>query len=782
MPPKKRTRSHGFFFGPIQLLPDDGDLPTHRDILQAVYYQKNISPSLSNSELSAEILPKLKHKWAQVNPLLKLKPDNSIKVKLKRLLDDAQKIINKRAIKQKLLKNYYEKLDKLFDVAFCQCFIRICDSSCGKTTCVGLHPTDCKCAAAEKIPVMEIKFLHDQRSKVGHRGDIQMQAVDKPEAKRQEKLIARKSREAAALERPGPSSVSHSQSMEVCPELELPPESDGDVEMEDTEFYPDNSYVDPDDSSLQPGRNKRNTVNIESFIAECDRYRISSGAAAALHNALLTDYGLISKEDRSKIVTKSKIRSSRKFHQAVQREKRNVEFAKAGGITCLGFDGKRDRKSKVTEEVEINGEVIEKYLTASQEHISYTSEPGGRYVTHAVIPEHGGTGRGLANTLLDVLAEEKSQETLLALLCDGTAVNTGWKDGCIVHVERDLGEPLVWLICLLHGNELHFRAVFNAADGAGTSGPNSFKGPVGNAVQGPIHLKPVVKFEAIPCADLPDLPAEVVRDLSRDQKILFQYLYAVSTGELTTSVAQQVPGKVDHARWLTLSIRALILYTRTEDPSPSLIRIVLHIVQVYAPMWFIIKCNPKFTNGPKHLFKLMKLVDSIPSQDKEIARKAIQRNAFFADPAVILTAMLESAESAEREFAVKTLTDFRAKPPKKPKLKLLRGIRNAKVPDLNWGATTWTEVIDWNKVKLHQEPRILARLTAEQLEGALVVPLAFPDFPCHSQSVERTVKIVTEVTQQVYGEDNQRDRIESIINCRKSRPAFETKKNYVVQN
>ena len=300
-------------------------------------------------------------------------------------------------------------------------------------------------------------------------------------------------------------------------------------------------------------------------------------------------------------------------------------------------------------------------------------------------------------------------------------------------------------------------------------------------MQGAIHLLPVATFEAIPSPDLPHLPPEVVRDLSRDQKILYQYLQAVSTGQLTTSVAQQVPGKVDHARWLTLAIRVLILYTRTEEPSPGLLRIVLHVVRVYAPMWFQIKSNPKFTNGPKHLFKLMQLVENIPSPDKDIAKRAVQRNAFFADPAVILTAMLESEEFVEREFAVKILSELREKPEKKPKMKLLRGIRKATVPDLNWAASKWTEIIDWDKVKLRQEPRILARLTAEQLQGALAAPLVFPDFPCHSQSVERTVKVVTEVTQQIFGEENQRDRIESILNCRKSRPAFEAKKNYVVQ-
>ena len=302
-------------------------------------------------------------------------------------------------------------------------------------------------------------------------------------------------------------------------------------------------------------------------------------------------------------------------------------------------------------------------------------------------------------------------------------------------------------------------------------------------MQGDIHLLPVVQFEAIPCPDLPLLPPEVSKDLSRDQKVLLQYLRAVSTGDLTTKVAQQVPGKIDHARWLTLSIRVLILYTRTEHPSPGLIRIVLHIVRVYAPMWFLIKSQPKFTNGPQHLFKLMQLVNNISSQaDKEVAKVAVQRNAYFADPATVLTAMLESEEKTEREFAVRALAEFRAKPFKKPRLKLLRGIRKATVPTLNWGASKWTEIIDWDTIKLAQEPRILARLTAEQLEEAISVPLEFPNFPCHSQSVERTVKIVSEVTQQVFGEESQRDRIESILACRKARPVFQAKKNYVVQS
>ena len=48
-----------------------------------------------------------------------------------------------------------------------------------------------------------------------------------------------------------------------------------------------------------------------------------------------------------------------------------------------------------------------------------------------------------------------------------------------------------------------------------------------------------------------------------------------------------------------------------------------------------------------------------------------------------------------------------------------------------------------------QEPYILERLSREQIEGAKETPLVFPDFPLHSQSVERAVKITSESSTQV---------------------------------
>ena len=180
---------------------------------------------------------------------------------------------------------------------------------------------------------------------------------------------------------------------------------------------------------------------------------------------------------------------------------------------------------------------VEKKKVGTEEHLTYTVEPPGDYLTHTTIPPGKGTGRDLANDFVDVLAENESTKTLEAIVADGTAVNTGWKDGFIGHVERDLSARLLWLICMLHGNELPFRHLFCFCDGGlGTSGPDSFKGPLGKECKEAVHLKDVIKFDVIP-STLDDLDDAVWKDLSRDQKLLYQYTKAIQARKVSNRLA-----------------------------------------------------------------------------------------------------------------------------------------------------------------------------------------------------------------------------------------------------
>ena len=274
-----------------------------------------------------------------------------------------------------------------------------------------------------------------------------------------------------------------------------------------------------------------------------------------------------------------------------------------------------------------------------------------------------------------MLIDHDLVETLEAVILDGTSVNTGWKTGLLATLERhpNIKRKLLWLVCMLHGNELDFRHLFCHCDGGyGTSGPDSFKGPLGQScARNNIHEMDVVDFRKIP-SNLLELKEPVVKQLSRDQNLLYRYIKAIDSGVLPDNLVGQVPGPPCHARWLTLAVRLMILYTRTAVPCCGLNKVVKYIVQVYGPSWFAIKCKPKFTAGPSHLFNKLKLIRDTQSMEvQNIVKKHIQRNAYLSEPGVMLLSMLESQEKEVRVKAIKIIQKNRSRPQMSPKSKIL---------------------------------------------------------------------------------------------------------------
>ena len=111
------------------------------------------------------------------------------------------------------------------------------------------------------------------------------------------------------------------------------------------------------------------------------------------------------------------------------------------------FDGCKDMtKNKVYSEEKgkyYRGEVKEKCY-------SLTVEPSGRYADHFVPDEatkESSHAKNIAKRIVRWLMEHDSENTLLCLGGDSTAVNTGWKGGVISFVEQILGRRLVWVVC-----------------------------------------------------------------------------------------------------------------------------------------------------------------------------------------------------------------------------------------------------------------------------------------------------------------------------------------------
>ena len=62
--------------------------------------------------------------------------------------------------------------------------------------------------------------------------------------------------------------------------------------------------------------------------------------------------------------------------------------------------------------------------------------------------------------------------------------------------------------------------------------------------------------------DLIDIPEEILRQMSTDQKTSYRLVTAVKSGSLPESLQYLKCGELSHARWLTTGQRVLFLWTR----------------------------------------------------------------------------------------------------------------------------------------------------------------------------------------------------------------------------
>ena len=125
-------------------------------------------------------------------------------------------------------------------------------------------------------------------------------------------------------------------------------------------------------------------------------------------------------------------------------------------------------------------------------HEVVVAEPGHRYVDH-VSPQSSGAA-DIAKEMLAVIQENDAHPVVIG--SDGTSVNTGRNSGVNRRIELGVGRPLQHAICGIHTNELTLRHVFKDADGE-TSGPSSFKGPIGKAIQGDLTALSLAQFKPV---------------------------------------------------------------------------------------------------------------------------------------------------------------------------------------------------------------------------------------------------------------------------------------------
>lgn len=350
--------------------------------------------------------------------------------------------------------------------------------------------------------------------------------------------------------------------------------------------------------------------------------------------------------------------------------------------------------------------------------------------------------------------------------CDGTAVNTGATGGACRLFELASESPVHWFICQIHANELNLRHVFLALDGT-TSGPRSWTGPLGRSCQSEVWRKDVVSFVAVPGL-VDELPDKTLRQLSTDQELLYRLARSVQRGSVPVMTAKRKIGELNHARWLTLGSRLLRLYMSTETPSAELRQLVEFLLLHYIPMWFSIRQHSSCVFGSKNFFRSVELLRQLPEEIQDIVRPVMQRNGFWAHPEQLLLAMVADEDAQTRRDAIQHITGARQRD--------TAGVRPFRMPRVNFRAAHYTQLIDW-ETEMVTEPPLLRHLGSEELAAIVAAPHSVPAYPVHTQAVERFVRMVTEASSRVLGEEARHGLINARLQHRRKLPVFNTKRD-----
>lgn len=380
-----------------------------------------------------------------------------------------------------------------------------------------------------------------------------------------------------------------------------------------------------------------------------------------------------------------------------------------------------------------------------------------------------GTAKNILQSLNLFFNEKQiSHNDLIAVGCDGTNTNVGIKGGIIRLLELYLQRPIHWFICQLHANELPLRhLILNT--GCQTNGPNAFKGGIGSYLNN-CHELPIKNFKSISSEELPLIESN---QLSTDQMYLHQICTAVISGVCSESLSKKDPGRLVHSRWLTTGNRILRYYVSNENPSDELLMLATYIVKVYAPMWFHIKLNSTVADGAKNVHKLIQLTRFLSPEILSIIDPVINRNAYFAHPENLILAMLLDTQIETRQLAYDRIMCARQDNKSR--------VRQFKVPPLIFDKNeNFYDIIDWTKIKI-SEPPLTVKLSSNELLEIVNNPDILKincNFPCHTQAVERTVKLVTEASSAVCGFNKRDGWIKATIKSRKNMPFFSSKNKY----
>src|SRR6218665_3360216 len=197
-------------------------------------------------------------------------------------------------------------------------------------------------------------------------------------------------------------------------------------------------------------------------------------------------------------------------------------------------------------------------------------------------------------------------------------------------------------------------------------------------------------------------------------------------GSCSQDLALRSLGAIWHSRLLTTANRILRLYVATNKPSVKLKTLITFIIKVYSPMWFSIKCNPSCKDGTRqdgtrHVHKSIVLSRYLSDDILAIIDPVIHRNAYFGHCENVLLSMITDERPLIRELALCRILKARIS-------KATRTVRRSKVPQLNFEASDYIELI--NRTDEVTEPPVIMNIYDAELKTSIAEK---ETRPCFSQ-------------------------------------------------
>lgn len=379
-------------------------LPTKRDVIEYMLYLHNenvhsgASRNIGFTTYFVDIIRSIRQLWQRLPILLISK--QTIRNKLGRIVNKYRDILKTPA-------NYIQSdWNKLFVICQCHCVVEL--------------NSECNCSPIVRFPNNVKEFVVDQCQErllsldQFNDNEYSVQAVDPLDG------VASYSDVAIATASQMPSSSAGYQ----------PTQEDLDEFVQNSGAF--SLVVDPHTHSL-----RISDITLRHFCSALDRAGVSDRMGALLATSLLKDLkgaGI----GTDIILDRNKIRRER-----IKARKQSLASMKCHDLLkCISFDGKRET---ALQQIVVNG----KHLNIShfEEHVTMVKEPGSKFIGY-VTPNKGDANEIVTAMNAFLLKEDFSLCNLVGILCDGTAINTGNKNGVICQLERILERPFKWLLCV----------------------------------------------------------------------------------------------------------------------------------------------------------------------------------------------------------------------------------------------------------------------------------------------------------------------------------------------